>query len=185
MAILLNFLLPVEIKDNHLFSLFSTIAQGFITLASLLGMVGIFKLQSIHNEIDRQFDFLIRTFYGGNKPASFYPPEQVLKWAKSKIKKQNGKEPTEYSMTLEISVSKLEPLITERKKIGPSISNFVIFTLIVVFIALLSLTFTPLIIKYSLGISILGILLILSSYSLFLAIRLIKVILTDYTKNNT
>ncbi|MBI5778525.1 MAG: hypothetical protein HZA49_03605 [Planctomycetes bacterium] len=162
----------MTVNDNHLFWLSSTIAQGFIALVSLLGMVGIFKLQYISNERERLTDSMREAlgFYV-NKTVCTYTPQQIVDSAKDVMSKNTG---GGWITAMQKVIPCIENSFTDEKNIKGKIISFVIFTLILVGITLLSLALTPLIIQYSLGISVLGILLILSAYSLFLAIRLVK-----------
>lgn len=165
------------ISEDALFWTFSTIVQSFVALLALLGMVAIYRLQSLEGELSHLCE-TTRSYveYFKGPPARAYTHEEIITECK-KISEGSlivsGVEINHIKRTTE----RLNQIIGHKKKIRVDIHDFIEITIFIIFISLVFLPWTPVIAKHGSGLFFLIIVLISAIYSLLSAMRLIKTIL--------
>ncbi len=167
----------ILITENVLFWTFSTIVQAFVGLLALLGMTGIFKLQSLDaalNQILEANMFLVQYFKGSSAQA--YIQEKAIAEL-NKISKETHDASEIQLSRVKIVSRKLNDIIEKRKTIRNNVLNFTGRTIFVVLFSLVSLPITPILSREYLGLPFLVIAVMLSLYSLTSTIRLMRALL--------
>lgn len=167
----------VEIQQDLLFETFSAIIQIFVALITLLGMVGVFRLELLNNKIDKLAESaggLIVHFRG--LPAQNLLPEEILAEGENIIEEGHPASAGEVRR-LEIVVTKLKTLSNAADNIRIYILNFAIFASVAIGISLIFLVITPVISSLYLGLPALFVVIVLSIVSLLSVIGLIQSIL--------
>ena len=167
----------IVIRESVLFWTFSTIVQAFVGLLALLGMIGIFKLQSLDAalnqicEINRSL-----VFYFRGSSAKFYTQEEMIAELNKISEETLAGSENELNKVKGVS-RKLNEMIEKRKIIRNNVLNFTGRTIFVVLLCLVSLPITPILSREYLGLPFLVITIILSLYSLISTIWLMRALL--------
>ena len=160
-----------------LFWTFSTVAQVFVALGALLGMVAVFKLQIINNEIERMIPslenliFPFRGFHG-----KYLSQEEILNEGEEIIKENLPSSKTDV-VRLKIAIPKYKFLLKEKRDIKNEVLKFTRNILLLVFLSILFLILTPIIVEFYFSIVFLIIILYFSILSLISVLKLLKKIL--------
>jgi len=167
----------IIISEDVLFWTFSTIIQSFVALLALLGMVAIYRLQSLESELNHLCDTIriyVEFFIG--LAAKAYTQEEIIN-ACNKISRESQNTSSVERNQVVRTNQRLDEIIKNRKKIKTDTLRFVELTIFIVFISLVFLPWTPGISEHNLGPLFLTIVVVLAAYSLLSAMRLIKTIL--------
>jgi hypothetical protein len=167
----------IIISEDVLFWTFSTIVQSFIALLALLGMVAIYRLQALENELNYLCEItrpLVEYFRG--LPSRAYTHGEIILEC-NKIFGENHIASEVELIQVKRTTERLNQIVERKKKIKTDIYNFIEITVFIVFISLIFLPWTPIISKHNLGPLFLVVVVILAVYSLLSAKRLIKTIL--------
>lgn len=172
---LLNISPNIFVEQNIYFYTFSTIVQGFMSLVALLGAIIIFKMQTEDQSLQNLSDGIKNSVckYKGQE-ANGYTVIQMYSEAAEIIRAHKDIMEPHLSI-LRDGVNRMKLVLDSKSDARNNLVNFVIISFINIVVALISLTLTPIFVKFWIvgGIALYSSL-ILSAISLYLAFLIIK-----------
>jgi len=163
----ISIIYKINIPIDTLYWVFSSLVQALLALVALMGVVSIFKLQSLKSSED-QFLMMSRehtyTYYTG-------APSPTIKLLLEKIESIIKSGNISASNHLSILRDNIKDIENSKKIVTDYAIQYTIYTFFVVLLSLLFLIFTAQIYLLYMGIPLLFLIFILSSYSLFLVAK--------------
>ncbi len=168
----------IKISEDVLFWTFSTVVQAFMALIALLGMVGIYKLQVINNEIDKTVELIRMTVqYFRGLRAQGYSREEIIMHCNRISQEEHPGSSGELSIMQAVN-KKFGNLLDKEKEIKKNVIYFATYTVFIVYLSLFFLSWTDNIIVNNLFSRFtLVIVIILSLFSLIMGLNLLRRIL--------
>ncbi len=157
----------LSVSIDTLYWVFSSLVQALLALVALMGVVSVFKLQSLKSSED-QFLMIARestyTYYIGAPPSTI---ELLL----SKIEPVISSNNLDKSNHLHILRDNIMEVRSSKELVVNYATKYAIFTFLVVLLSLLFLMCTTYISRFYLGVPSLYLMFVLTAYSLFLAMK--------------
>ena len=167
----------IKIPQDALYWIFSSLVQSLAALVALLGVVIIFKLQTINNREDRILEEMSKShssfiyFVGVTAVQEITSIEELLLKI-SKITDNNTGEQGDYHINvLKTIKNKLEHFREIKLLMHNFMIKFSVYTFAVIVLNLIFLSTSHLIYQYNFGLPIIFLVIILTSYSLFLVVK--------------
>jgi len=171
----ISFFLKVIIPRDTLYWVFSSIVQALLAFVALFGIMVVFKLQNIHVNEERLIEGLNKgnsalAMLGGDISATSI--QELLK----NIKKFVGEDDRSaisgsHYKKLKAARELIESYLREKIFIREFMLKFIIYTSGVVVLALIFLAISHVLYQYNVGLPAMFLIIILTVYSLFLAIK--------------
>lgn len=165
----------VNIPRDTLYWVFSSIVQALLAFVALFGVMAIFKLQSIHINEERLIEGLNKgnsalAILGGDLSAT--STQELLENIK-KIIGEDDKSAISGSNYKKLKGARelIEAYAREKVFIREFMLKFIIYTSSVVVLALIFLATSYILYQYNMGLPAVFLIIILTIYSLFLAIK--------------
>jgi len=167
----------IKIPQDTLYWIFSSLVQSLAALVALLGVVVIFKLQTISNREDRILEEMSQNysplayFVGVTAVQEITSIEELLLKV-NKITDNNTGEQGDYHINVLRTIkNKLEHFREIKLFIHDFMIKFSVYTFAVIILNLIFLSISHLIYQYNLGLPVIFSVIILTAYSLFLVIK--------------
>src|SRR3989344_6728603 len=167
----------IKIPQDALYWIFSSLVQSLAALVALLGVMVIFKLQTISNKEDKILEEMSQNYsslaylIGVTAVQEITSIEELLLKI-NKITDQNVNEQSDFRINILRTIkNKLKHFREIKIFIHNFMIKFSIYTFAVIILNLIFLFISHLIYQYNLGLPIIFSIIILASYSLFLVIK--------------
>lgn len=167
----------IKIPQDTLYWIFSSLVQSLAALVALLGVVIIFKLQTISNREDRVLEEMSQNysslayFVGVTAVQEITSIEELLLKV-NKITDNNTGEQGDYHINVLRTIkNKIEHFREVKLFIHNFMIKFSVYTFAIIILNLVFLSVSHLIYQYNLELPIIFLVIIFTSYSLFLVIK--------------
>ncbi len=173
--IALSIYFKIEIPQETLYWVFSSIVQALLAFVALFGVVAVFKLQNIHTNEERLIEELnkgksLLAILGG--VLSAISAEELLNNIKRAIGDKDERAISgDIYKQLWIAKERLETYRWATGFVREFMLKFIIYTFGVVILSLIFLATSHFIFQYNLGLPAIFLIILLTVYSLFLAIK--------------